>query len=131
MYSGNSLQLTTPDTTDILTMYQITSNIDLGNNNAYTTKSTGSLSSTMLGGSVDFHTTTPFTGYNSDFPDTGQMVITGAIVPDGVGPSKVTVDALNSQCVGLYVDPNGNGVTSQIFTTWESLPTGAPVDCPV
>lgn len=131
IYSGNSLQLKTPDTTDALTGYEITSTLDQGSNNAYTTKSMGSLSSTKLGGSIDFHTTTPFTGFNSDFPDSGQMVITGATVPDGVGPSKVTVDAQNSQCVGLYVDPNGDGVTSQIFTTWESLPSGVPVDCPI
>jgi hypothetical protein len=131
MYSGNSLQLTSPDTTDILTKYQITSTIDQGNNDAYTTVNAGSLSSTKLGGSVDFQTTTPFTGYNSDFPDTGQIVITGATVTDGVGFSKVTAVSENSTCVRLVVDPNGDGLTSEIITTWESLPTGVPVDCPI
>jgi hypothetical protein len=131
IYSGNSLQVKTPDTTNALTGYEITSTIDQGNNNAFTTKSTGSLSSTKLGGSFDFRTTIPFTGYNSDFPDAGQMVITGATVTGGAGPSKVTVDAQNSQCVGLYVDPNGDGIATDIFTTWESLPNGKPVPCSI
>jgi hypothetical protein len=48
------------------------------------------------------------------------MVITGATVPDGIGPSNVTVDAQNSQCVGLYFDPNGDGVLLKY------LPRGNP-----
>jgi len=130
-FSGTSLKVITPDTTDTLTNYQILSTLDHGNSDAYTTDGKGTLSSTQLGGIVDFLTTTPFTGIGTDFPDTGQMDITGATVVGGTGPSNVTVFAENSTCVRLLVDPNGDGVTSDIVTTWESLPTGIPVDCPI
>lgn len=129
--SGTSLKVKTPDTTDTLTNYQILSTLDQGNL-AYTMDGKGTLSSTQLGGIVDFLTTTPFTGVGTGYPDTGgQMDITGATVVGGTGPSNVTVFAVNSTCVRLLVDPNGDGVTSDIVTTWESLPTGIPVDCPI
>ena len=131
-FSGTSLKATTPATTDTLTDYQILSTLDQGNLNAYTTDSKGTLASTLLGGIVDFLTTTPFAGIGTDFPDSGQMDITGATIVDSVGPSNVTVFAVNSQCVRLLVDENGDGVTdADILTTWESLPTGIPVDCPI
>jgi hypothetical protein len=129
-FSGNSLKVTTPVTTDTLTDYQILSTLDQNNANAYSTDGKGTLASTLLGGIVEFLTTTPFAGFGTDFPDSGQMDITGATVVGGAGPSSVTVFAVNSQCVRLLVDPNGDGVTSDIITTWESLPTGVPVDCP-
>jgi hypothetical protein len=129
--SGTSLKVTTPATTDTLTDYHILSTVDQGNLNTYSTDSNGTLSSTQLGGIVDFQTTIPYMGVGTDFPDTGQMDITGAAVAGGIGPSNVTVVAVNSQCVRLLVDPNGNGVTSDIVTTWESLASGIPVNCPI
>ena len=129
--SGDSLKVNTLNSTDTLTDYQILSTLDQGNLDAYTTDSNGTLASTLLNGIVDFLTTSLFTGFGGNFPDTGQMDITGATIVGGVGPSNVTVFAVNSTCVRLLVDGNGDGeADADILTTWESLPTGVPVDCP-
>jgi hypothetical protein len=127
MYSGSSLQLKTQDTTDTLTKYQITSTIDQGNNNAYTTKSTGSLSSTKLGGIVNYVSWEPFIGFNSDYPESGLMRIIGAARIEGGLSSNVMVYAVNSTCVRLAVHDD---VYTEIITTWKSLPSGTPTDCP-
>jgi hypothetical protein len=133
--SGNSLSITTSDTTDTLEAYLIkaTSNQTTG---AYTTDAGGddffngdfaTFASTALGGTVDFDTTLRFEGVGDNFPDIGEMSITGATVVDGGGPSHVTVQAVDPQCVHLFVDSNGDvGIDADILTTWESLPTGIP-----
>jgi hypothetical protein len=127
--SGNSLTVKTSLTTDTLEDFLIVAGINQGTG-AYTTDSSGTLASTLLGGIVDFLTTSLFTGFGSDFPDTGEMVITGDTIVGGVGPSSVTVQAVDRLCVDLLVDENGDGGTdSDILTTWESLQIGTPVDC--
>jgi len=132
--SGNSLSITTSDTTDTLEDYLIKATFNQ-TTGAYTTDSGGddgsgetvccsTLASTALGGTVDFDTTQDFAGVGDNFPDLGEMNITGATVAGGTLPSQVTVQAVDSQCVRLLVDPDGQGVTDTIVTTWQSLPTG-------
>jgi hypothetical protein len=132
--SGNSLSITTSDTTDTLEDYLIKATFNQ-TTTVYTTDSGGddgsgetvccaTLASTALDGTVDFDTTLPFAGVGNNPPGTGEMVITGATVAGGTLPSEVTVQAVDSQCVRLLVDPAGQGVTDNILTTWVSLPTG-------
>jgi len=132
--SGNSLSITTSDTTDTLEDYLIKATFNQ-TTGAYTTDSGGddgsgetvccsTLASTALGGTVDFDTTQDFAGVGDNFPDLGEMNITGATVAGGTLPSQVTMQAVDAQCVRLLVDPDGLGVTDTIVTTWVSLPTG-------
>lgn len=86
----------------------------------YSQSSSGTLSSQNIGGEVDFETTTPFTGTfsggSSNNPDTGVMLVTGAI------DSRETITVLDSVNVQLEVDVDGDDTVEQtIQTTWETL----------
>jgi hypothetical protein len=129
-FTGDSLSVRTPETTDTLSDYLILATLDEGNQNAYSMDSNGTLASTLLNGIVDFLTTSLFTGFGDAFPNTGVMVISGETIVGGAGPSSVEVIAEDSQCVRLLVDENGDGGTdADIVTTWDSLSDGIPVDC--
>ncbi len=132
--SGNSLTVRTSATSDTLEDFLVLADRHQGTG-AYTTDSGGddgsgvtvccaTLASTALDGTVDYDTTLPFAGVGDNFPGIGEMDITGATIVGGILPSKVTVQAVDSQCVRLLVDPDGQGVTDNILTTWVSLPTG-------
>jgi hypothetical protein len=134
---GTSLTARSSTTSDTLENFLVlsTSNLITG---AYTFDSGGdngthdgtvccaTLSSTALGGTVDFDTLQFFAGVGDNYPFSGHMDITGATVTGGVAPSMVMVDAVDAQCVSLQVDPDGRGVTDIILTSWASLPTGIP-----
>ena len=134
---GTSLTAKTSTTSDTLKNFLVLSTYNL-TTGAYTFDSGGdngthdgtvccaTLSSTALGGTVDFDTLLFFAGVGDNYPFSGQMDITGATVTGGVAPSSVKVDAVDTQCVQLQVDPDGRGVTDVILTSWESLPTGIP-----
>jgi hypothetical protein len=134
---GASLTAKTSTTNDTLKNFLVLSTYNL-TTGAYTFDSGGdngthdgtvccaTLSSTALGGSVDFDTLLFFAGIGDNYPVSGQMDITGATVTGGVAPSMVTVDAEDAQCVSLQVNPDGRGVTNVILTSWASLSTGIP-----
>lgn len=113
--SGNSLTVTENGVTETLSDYTITfTNNDA--TSAYTIDSSGTVSSSELGGSVRFETLTTFEGIDPDYPHTGVMKITGA------SDSSITLAAIDSTTVRLDIDEDGDGVTDLTLTArWSEL----------
>ena len=133
--SGNKLTAAVDGETETLKDYWIRGTLSAAAN-AYTAESSGlsdccaTLESTALGGSVDFENIEIFMGVGDNYPYTGDLFITGATVLVGSGNTSVELIAVDELCVDLLVDEDGDGVVDAgITTTWESLPTGIPVDC--
>lgn len=114
-FSTNSLRYTeSAGDTGLLTSYfsEDTENL---NTLEYTTHSSGTLATVLLGGSVQFTALTPFEGIAPDFPHTGVMRIVG----EGSSETVTAVDAVN---VTIDVDENGDNIVDvTIDTTWQAL----------
>ncbi len=112
---GNSLTIDINGVTESLSNYLIAfteNDVTL----AYTVNANGTVSSTELGGYVQFETLATFEGVAPDYPYTGRMKITGE------GNSSVTLTAIDSTNVQLEIDVDGDGTADQtLTTTWESL----------
>ncbi len=112
---GNSLAVSVNGVTEILSDYLIkfTSN---DATLAYSVDASGTVSSTDLGGSVQFDTLVPFEGVDPDYPHTGVMKITGA---NGTSVTLKVNDSVNAQ---LEIDADGDGNSEQSTTTqWKKL----------
>ncbi len=112
---GNSLAVTVNGVAETLSDYLIsfTSN---DATLAYTVDASGTVSSTELGGSVQFDTLVPFEGVDPDYPHTGVMKIIGE------NNTSVTLTVIDSTSVELDVDADGDGSGEQSMTTqWERL----------
>jgi len=133
--SGKMLTATVDGETETLKDYWIRGTLSAAAD-AYTAESNGlsdccaTLESTVLGGAVDFENIERFMGVGDNYPDAGDLFITGAEIIAGNGNSSVELIAVDELCVDLLVDEDGDGaIDAGITTTWESLPTGIPVDC--
>jgi hypothetical protein len=74
------------------------------------------VASSELGGSVTYETILPFTGNEPDYPDAGQLVVTGA------NGGSVTLTALNDTTVEIAIDLDGNTVPDITFQTqWAEI----------
>ena len=75
----------------------------------------------MLGGSIFYETTLPFTGTEPDDPDAGQLVLTGA---EG---ASIVLNAIDIVNVEILVDADGDGTTDvTIQTTWDVMKNARP-----
>ena len=114
--SNGSLAVAKTGATLTLSGYSInqTNNKSTG---AYTLSASGTVTSSALGGTVTFTTTTPYQGTGTANPSSGAIKITGA------GSSSVTVTALDSTNIRLDVDSNGDGIVEPppISMTWAML----------
>jgi len=83
---------------------------------AYTAEASGTLSSTLFDGNVNYSTPIPFTGFAGEYPFAGELLVTGG---DGTSVRLVVLDSLN---VRLQIDPgDGSGIITR-DTTWVELP---------
>jgi len=81
-----------------------------------TFEASGSLTSSALGGRVEYSTPLLFEAFNDDFPYTGEMLVTGA------SESTVRFVALNETNVRLDVDPDADGnVEHSIDSLWSDM----------
>ena len=114
--SNGSLAVAKTGATLTLSGYSInqTNNKSTG---AYTLSASGTVTSSALGGTVTFTTSTPYQGTGTANPSSGAIKITGA------GSSSVTVTALDSTNIRLDVDSNGDGIVEPppISMTWAML----------
>jgi len=117
--SGTSLQaVETGPAADSRTLrdyaFSLATNTDSG---AYTLDGHGDIRTDLLGGSVHFATTTPYSGVESEnFPNGGVMTVTGA------SDSRLTITVLNATQVRLATDEDGDGVTDATATVlWDVL----------
>ena len=78
----------------------------------YTTAASGTLTSTLFEGNVNYSTPVPFQGFVGEFPFPGELLVTGA------GGTSLKLMALDNINVRLEIDPgDGSGVVTQ-DTTW-------------
>lgn len=90
----------------------VTDNFSTGQ---YTVASSGTVTSSKLGGSVTFTTPTTLRGVGSGYPSTGVVKVSGA-------SSSLTMTALSSTSVRLDIDSNNDGtIDSTSTTTWAAL----------
>jgi hypothetical protein len=114
--SGNSISVS--DNTDAATLTLFRSDLthDAGvAPEAYTSAASGTLSSTLFAGNVDYSTPVPFMGYAGEYPFAGELLVTGA---DGASVRLLALDNVN---VRLQIDPgDGSGIVTQ-DATWAVL----------
>jgi hypothetical protein len=79
-------------------------------------EASGRLDSQVLGGSIDYDTTTSIEASGDNDPHTGVILVSGS------GGSSVRIVIVDSTSVTLEIDTNGDGVVDQyIDTSWAAL----------
>jgi hypothetical protein len=82
---------------------------------AYTSAASGTLTSTLFEGAVNYSTPVSFQGFAGQYPYQGELLVTGA---DGSSARLVALDNMN---VRLEIDPgDGSGIVTQ-ETTWGAV----------
>ena len=113
---GTSMITSSNASTDTLTNYSTSQTVDAGLIPApYTLTSSGSVTSSLLADSVNYSTPIQFAGSDTDFPDSGELLVTG-------NNSSARLVALDNVNVRIDLDNDGNGsVDEMIMTTWLEL----------
>lgn len=82
---------------------------------AYSSDASGTLTSTLFEGAVDYSTPVPFQGFAGEYPYQGELLVLGA---DGASVRLVALDNVN---IRLEIDPgDGSGIVTQ-ETTWTEV----------
>ena len=118
--SGNSLTTQIGSVTESLSGFLSAQTVDAGQTPApYTLDSSGSLDSSELAGTVSFSTPVTFMGFDTDYPQTGELLVTGA-------SSSARLIALDAVNVRVEIDSNGDGTVDDVIdTTWADLTGGS------
>ena len=121
--SGDSLLLGSDGEEVTLTTFDHALQLDLGvSPEALVANVFGRLQSSILGGSVDYETTTAIEAIGDEDPHVGEMLITGA------DNSSIRVVIIDSSQVRLEVDENGDSTVDEfIDTSWAELNGREPV----
>lgn len=121
--SGNSLTADTNSSSETLTNFRSSVSVDGGQVPApFTMSASGTLDSSEIGGVVGYSTPVIFTGFDADYPSSGEFLVTG----DGSSLRLIAIDNVN---VVIELDTNGDGVVDETLqTTWAELgvSSGAP-----
>ena len=87
---------------------------------AYTSAASGTLSSSLFEGEVNYSTPLTFQGFAGEYPFAGELLVTGA---DGASVRLITFDNVN---VRLQIDAgDGSGIVTR-DTTWAQLAVNVP-----
>ena len=113
--SGISFTVDANASSEIQTNYSSSQTLDAGiSPSPYTMTASGTLDSTQLSGVVSYSTPTMFQGFDSDYPSSGQFLVTG----DG-SSARLTAEGVN---VLIEIDADGDGIYEDtINTTWAEL----------
>lgn len=114
--SGTSMMTSSGSRSDTLRNYRTDQTVNGNQQNfPYTLTSSGTVESTLLSGTVRYTTPVQFTGFDVDYPDTGEILIMG-------NNSSARLVALDNVNVRIDIDSDGNGsVDETILTTWADL----------
>ena len=85
----------------------------------FTTDATGTISSTLFNGAVNYSTPVSFESIAGSFPYAGEMLVSGT------GSARLKIIAMSDNDVRVEADFNGDGAAdATIDTTWEALTDG-------
>lgn len=113
---GNSMRVDTNAASELLTNYASSITLDAGLAPApFTISASGTLDSTQLGGIIGYSTPVVFTGFDSEYPSSGEFLVSGA-------GSKLRLIAIDNVNVVIELDTNDDGVVDETLqTTWAEL----------
>lgn len=114
--SGASLTIDSNSGSETLSNYSSAQTVDAGlQPSPYTLDSSGMLDSSALSGTVTYSTPVTFQGFDTNFPNSGELLISG----DNSSARLIAVDDVN---VRIEIDTDGNGTVDEtIDTTWADL----------
>lgn len=114
--SGNSMRTDLNSSSEVLTNFMSAQTFDGRVSPApYTLTASGTLDSTQLPGSVQYSTPVTFIGFDTDYPTSGEFLVTG----DNSSARLIALDNVN---VRIEIDTNGDGAVDEtINTTWAEL----------
>ncbi|MCJ7589839.1 MAG: hypothetical protein MUO51_00635 [Woeseiaceae bacterium] len=114
--SGASMMTSSNSDSETLSNYRTEQTVDAGQQGIpYTLTSSGTVDSSLLSDTVRYTTPVQFTGFDVDFPSTGELLVSG-------NNSSVRLVALDNVNVRIDLDNDGNGtVDESIQTTWLAL----------
>ena len=114
--SGLSLTIDSNSSLESLTNYASNQTIDGGvTPSPFTMDSSGTLDTSQLTGVVNYSTPVVFQGFDSDYPSSGELLVSGA----NSSARLIAVDNVN---VRVEIDIDGDGmVDDTIDTTWDEL----------
>ena len=114
--SGNSMMINTNSSSEALTNFASSLNVDGTRQPAlYARSSSGTLDSTQLAGAIRYSTPVTFEGFGNDFPNSGEFLVEGI-------RSSLRLIAVNNIDVRIELDSDGDGnVDETILTTWAEL----------
>ena len=114
--SGFSLTTDGNSSSESLTNYASAQTVDAGvSPSPFTMTSSGTLDSSQLDGVVNYATPVMFQGFDSDYPGSGELLISGA----NSSARLIAVDNIN---VRVEIDSDGDGtIDDTIDTTWDAL----------
>ncbi len=113
--SGISLTVDANASSEIQTNYSSAQTLDAGiSPSPYTMTTSGTLDSTQLSGVVSYSTPEIFMGFDSDYPSSGQFLVTGSS-----SSARLTAEGVN---VLIEIDVDGDGIYEEMInTTWAEL----------
>ncbi len=116
---GMSLTTQSGALTETLTNFLSAQTVDAGQVPApYTFSSSGTLDSSQLAGTVTYTTPVTFAGFDNDYPQSGELLVTGA-------SSSARLIALDAVNVRVEIDTDGDGTVDEVIdTTWAALDGG-------
>jgi len=117
--SGSSLSTSSNASAETLTNYSAQQTVDTGvAPSPFTFDASGTLDSSQLDGVVDYETMVTFQGFDSGYPATGELLVTGA------GNTSARLIAVDNVNVTIEIDSNGDGEVDEVInTTWVDLLT--------
>ncbi len=113
--SGISFIVDANASSEIQTNYSSAQTLDAGiSPSPYTMSASGTLDSTQLPGVVSYSTPEIFMGFDSDYPSSGQFLVTGSS-----SSARLTAEGVN---VLIEIDADGDGTFEEsISMTWAEL----------
>ena len=116
--NGTRLTTNTNSSSETMSNFASTQTLDAGiSPSPFTMTASGTLDTTRLSGSISYSTPVTFEGFDTDYPESGEMLVTG-------DSSSARLIAGDNDQVTIEIDTDGNGTVDEtIVTTWQELET--------